>query len=333
MNSLHLPSFGLCLWLLLLSVMIASLFGLAQGADRREVIVGTSILFVGLLAFDFFIGNRQLLWNMIVFLYPIVCFAISYRLVSWALRPTTNRLPALLAIYFAVGTSFGVCYYKIYRSFPGQFVFCEEIRKASEIKALIETQNAVSAAITNVHIADAFIIAWPEWAKKKETISTNSGQEKKTVIDENLTFWTTTAERVVYEIDNTKMTEDVNFIHLELKTERGNDVALVELAIGVDSIKIDEVLASLVEFRRLQVNALHSLFLKEGAQIVPFTQWDFFYFSFTVRGASDIIPATTQMRFGILLQVLVIVVLAGWKEERIANTVHTSLRNTLDRKV
>lgn len=238
-------------------------------------------------------------------LWFIASFIAGVVLLNYSLTHARRELERLGAAYVSLALVFGGLYYFIYTKNRGYFVFADEVRRVADIKASVDSQKAVDATLLRIHILDAFLLRFVTSNHLTPAYTWPPENTDWELFDEHFSV----RRRVVTRFVGPQHDDPVHSAWLGIRSEKahlglegGAEIEAYISDLPEFTLSGGELLTRLRIQRRSALKDLADSYEVETTQWQAFRVWDFYYFAFTIVGASDIIAATTVVRFLVVLQ-------------------------------
>jgi hypothetical protein len=228
----------------------------------------------------------------------------------------SSKTLGVLFIHICLSLFFGSYYYYSFLSNPKNFIVDERIFNKETAEETIRLSNQINEKIKDIQFTDAFIVDFIDNQSMQEQNQFSIEIEYK--VSRSFTFRCSDYFRY-----NKHPEGATNYVLLEARNistigdiQKSQKVSFILSEGTSDKITItnDVILASLKKSRTDQIQALRDLFLVDSMKVIPFGIVDFYYFSFTVIGAADLIAANTKMRVIVMIQIISMLVLIGFSE-------------------
>ena len=245
---------------------------------------------------------------------------VAFLLIKLAFGERRTKTQAVIMLYCSVALAFGGTYYLIYLNDRTQFVFNDGLIRSSDIGASLNSEDDVSRRLGRIHLLDAFLLSFSRDIHSDQVFEFSVGSSGWKRLDRSFLYRCHVNVKMVGPQRDTPVYSSF----LDVKTDKATlglkpDIEsqfLVNLPES-DRFEMDggTLSAYLGTTRVGELESLRDQYVHETAQWQPFHLWDFYYFSFTIVMAADVIAARTPIRLLVVFQILTLLGLVALREE------------------
>lgn len=223
---------------------------------------------------------------------------------------------SFFVVYPSVALVFGTVYFVIYSIDPTSFVFNREISEEERKRGLVFKSENIDRTVLRIQLLDVVI---------QELLGNNSldlafdSDRHWTRLNAPLAVCCRTQVTVsMYDAGQHTAWIDVRLdsAYAGMPTATMETYKLEKLFIAPSfAMPASEFLTHIRQLRQYETHDLANYYVSNTVLFRPFYVWDFYYFSFTIIGAGDIIAAKSFIRLLVILQILMTVALTKVREK------------------
>jgi hypothetical protein len=224
-----------------------------------------------------------------------------------------HPIPRALAVYLCYAVVFGCIHFLWFRAAPADYALTKDLQKVARIQATQNTEEEYTSLIRDLYLIDIYTLrATSDPSYLSRTIEFSQDNTPYHVDDPIIDVHAHMHVSMVGPRRDDPVYRGILRIALkkDFRGAKEGDTQGFYIPTSGDATTTlveSEVVRFMGETRQRYVSALLDLYAKDSMSPELFSLLDFFYFSVSISGVGELIPATTVGRLLVLLQIMLFV--------------------------